>query len=63
MRTRDLKHLAEQSEEEYAEYVEECNDAGSEPTDIWTWLAEQQATAEEAHNDYLRDEGLDKWYQ
>ena len=59
MRTRDLKALAEQSEDEYTEYVEHCEELDREPQDIWTWLAEQQATAEEEMNDYRRDEGLD----
>ena len=58
MRTRDLKALADESEEEYAEYVLECIKNGSEPQDLWSWLAEQQATAEEAMNEYQRDEGL-----
>ena len=60
MRSRDLKALAEENEGEYEEYMEECFERDEEPLDIWTWLAEQQAMAEEAHNDYLRDEGLDR---
>jgi len=58
MRTNDLKHIAEQSEEEYAEYVKDCLSNDSEPLDIYSWIAEQQATAEEYMNDYKRDEGL-----
>ena len=58
MRTRDIKALAEQSEEEYAEYVEYCEELDQEPQDIWTWLAEQQATAEEEQYQYQKDEGL-----
>ena len=59
MRTRDLKALAEQSEDEYAEYVDVCTTNNTEPLDIWTWLAEQQTIAEEEMHDYLRDEALD----
>ena len=59
MRTNQIKALAEQWEDEYEEYAEECLREGNEPMDIFTWVVTEQMTAQEAQNDYLRDEGLD----
>jgi len=58
MRSRDLKHLAEENEDEYEEYVAQCIIDGSEPTDIWSWIAEQVATAEEYQYEFERDQSI-----
>ena len=58
MRTNDIKALAEEWEDEYQEYVDECDKLGNTPMDIFTWVATEQMTAEEEMNDYKRDEGL-----
>lgn len=61
MRTRDLKHLAEQSQEEYEIWRQEQIDDGVEEDDIldiFAWVGMEYLTAQEDRNDYLRDEGL-----
>ena len=58
MRTMSKKYSAEQNEEDYELYVQRCADSNQEPTDIYEWLAMEQATAEEERNDYRRDEGF-----
>ena len=55
MRTNIMKDMAEVYQEDYDEYVNDCE---GEPLDIWSWLAEQIATAEEARNDQMRDDAL-----
>ena len=58
MKTRDLKTLAEESSDEYEEYIAECRKAGLDCLNIWMWIAEQIATEEEYRNDMLRDDAL-----
>ena len=56
--TKDLKYLAEQSQEEYEEYVSECKANDTEPLDIFSFVAEQIAIEEEYMNQFKRDEGI-----
>lgn len=65
MRTNDIKHLAEEMEEEYEEalaaHVADIVINGLEHTDfpdIFTWVVMQKMTAQEDYNKFLRDEGV-----
>ena len=59
MRTRDIKAMAEENQEEYEEYVERCEDSYQEPLDIFEWTEMLRNIAETEMNEYRRDEGLD----
>ncbi|RKX85195.1 MAG: hypothetical protein DRP57_04330 [Spirochaetes bacterium] len=58
MRSNQLKFLAEQSEEEYEEYCDECLKEGIEPQDIYLWVQGQIADAEEARFEYEREDWM-----
>ena len=58
LRTNDIKALAEEWEDEYQEYVDECKKLGNTPQDIFTWVVTEQMTAEEEDYQYKKDEGL-----
>lgn len=61
MRTNDIKALAEEMQDDYEEelrlYVKNGGDEMKFP-DIFSWVSEQEATKQEEHNDYIRDEGI-----
>ena len=61
MRTNNIKAMAEDMEGEYEEWYENQLKEGVKPDDImdiFTWVGMEFMTAQEEHNDFLRDEGL-----
>ena len=59
MTSRQLKDMACDSEEEYNEYVYECHKMGIiNCLDIFSWLTEQEMTAQEYRNDAARDDAI-----
>ncbi len=58
MRTQKLKEMAELCEPEYEEYVLACEEDGTVPMDIFTWVVTEQATQQDYMNDMLRDDAI-----
>ena len=58
MRSNIMKDMAETYKEEYDEYVNDCIEINTVPIDIWSWIGEQIATAQEYRNDQIRDDAL-----
>ncbi len=58
MRTNKLKELVELSRDEYEEYVLACEEDGTVPMDIFTYVITEQATEEEYRNDQRIDDEL-----
>ncbi len=56
--TNHLKDKAIDNQEEYDEYANNCLEINTVPMDIWTWLAVEEATAEEARFEQERDDAI-----